>query len=48
MPEEIAETFTPSTVPVNVLYSRLKATSCAPSRYLAISGVRNGSPGTST
>src|SRR5713226_6778422 len=48
MPDEIVETGTPSRLPVNVRYSRLKATSRASSRYLAIAGVRPGSPGTST
>src|SRR5690348_5874172 len=48
MPVDIADTGTPSTVPVKVRYSRLNATSFAPSRCLAMSGVRNGSPGTST
>src|SRR6266851_2780337 len=45
---EIVETGTPRRLPVKVRYSRLKATSRAPSRYLAIIGVRPGSPGTST
>src|SRR5437016_10793256 len=48
MPDEIVETGTPSRLPVKVRYSRLNATSRAPSRYLATSGVRKGSPGTST
>src|SRR5256712_2398796 len=48
MPVDIVDTGTPSSLPVNVRYSRLNATSRAPSRYLAINGVRNGSPGTST
>jgi len=45
---DMADTGTPSSDPVNVRYSRLKATSFAPSRYFAINGVRPGSPGTST
>src|SRR5207302_7287451 len=48
IPVDIADTGTPSSVPVKVRYSRLNATSRAPSRYLAIIGVRPGSPGTST
>ena len=48
IPDEIVETGTPSRLPVKVLYSRLNATSCASSRYLAIAGVRPGSPGTRT
>jgi len=48
MPDEIVETGTPSRLPVNVRYSRLNATSRASSRYLAIAGVRPGSPGTRT
>src|ERR1700693_6337243 len=48
IPVDIVDTGTPSTVPVNVRYSRLNATSLAPSRCLATIGVRNGSPGTST
>src|SRR5260370_1459129 len=48
IPVDIVDTFTPSSEPVNVLYSRLNATSRARSRYFAIIGVRPGSPGTST
>ena len=48
MPVDIVDTGTLSSVPVNVLYSRLNATSRASSRYLEMSGVRKGSPGTST
>src|SRR5579859_2376831 len=48
IPVDIVETGTPSTLPVNVRYSRLNATSRAPSRCLATIGVRKGSPGTST
>src|SRR6267143_2630625 len=48
IPDEMVETGTPSRLPVNVRYSRLNATSRAPSRYLAIKGVRPGSPGTRT
>src|SRR5438128_2139104 len=48
MPVDIVDTFTPSSAPVKVRYSRLNATSRALSRYSAIFGVRNGSPGTST
>src|SRR5712692_919258 len=48
IPEEIVDTGTPSRLPVNVRYSRLNATSRALSKYLAIAGVRPGSPGTKT
>src|SRR4029077_8864126 len=48
MPVDIADTVVPPSVPVKVRYSRLNATSRASSRYFAINGVRNGSPGTST
>src|SRR5437870_4417916 len=48
MPVDIVDTFTPPSAPVKVRYSRLNATSRALSRYSAIFGVRNGSPGTST
>src|SRR5712691_4135874 len=48
IPDEMVETGTPRRLPVNVRYSRLKATSRAPSRYLAIMGVRPGSPGMRT
>ena len=48
IPDEMVETGTPKRLPVNVRYSRLNATSWALSRYLAIMGVRPGSPGIST
>ena len=45
IPLETAETGTPATEPVKVRYSRLKATSRAPSRKPAMTAVRAGSPG---
>ena len=48
MPVEVHETLMPSTVPVKVRYSRLKATSWASSKKEAIFGTRPGSPGRST
>ena len=45
MPVEQHETLMPSTVPVNVRYSRLNATSFASSKNDAMSGTRPGSPG---
>ena len=48
MPVEVHETLIPSTVPVHVRYSRLKATSFASSKNEAIFGTRPGSPGSST
>ena len=48
MPLEVVETAAPPTVPVKVRYSRENAFSVAPSRYCAISAVRNGSPGMRT
>jgi len=48
IPLETADTGVPLRVPVKVRYSRLKATSRAPSRNLAMTAVRAGSPGIST
>jgi len=48
MPLEQVDTTAPSTCPVKVRNSRDQAFSSAGPRWLAISAVRKGSPGTST
>ena len=45
MPVEQAVTFSPSSVPVHTLYSRLWATGWASSNSAAMAGTRPGSPG---
>ena len=44
IPVEQAVTFSPSSVPVQTLYSRLQATCSAPSNSAAMAGTRPGSP----
>ena len=48
MPVEVTLTATPSSVPVQVVYSRLAATLAAPSRWAAMRSQRPGSPGSRT
>ena len=45
MPVEQAVTFSPRSVPVQTLYSRLQATCFASSNRAAMAGTRPGSPG---